>query len=143
MNTNKQKKQQGFTLIELMIVVAIIGVLAAVAIPAYQDYVKKSEAASALATLKSLITPAELYYQENGTSTAAGLSDLGSVASANDLGTLTSVIGSGSGGVPTLKFAFGSNSSMASTDTLTFSRSATEGWSCARAGTVPAIDGCQ
>ncbi|EGQ7933620.1 prepilin-type N-terminal cleavage/methylation domain-containing protein [Vibrio vulnificus] len=141
---NKTKKQQGFTLIELMIVVAIIGVLAAVAVPAYQDYVKKSEAASALATLKSLITPAELYYQENGTATAAGLSDLGSTTSANDLGTLASAItGSGSAAVPTLTFSFGSHSSMTTTDKLTFSRSNTEGWSCARSGTVPAVDGCQ
>jgi type IV pilus assembly protein PilA len=51
--------QKGFTLIELMIVIAIIGVLAAVAIPAYQDYISKSQATAALAEISPTRTPIE------------------------------------------------------------------------------------
>jgi type IV pilus assembly protein PilA len=54
-----KKAQAGFTLIELMIVVAIIGILAAVAIPAYQDYVAKSKFAAALAE----VSPAKTGYE--------------------------------------------------------------------------------
>ena len=49
--------QQGFTLIELMIVVAIIGILAAVAIPAYQDYTAKAQASEGYVLLDGLKTP--------------------------------------------------------------------------------------
>ncbi|MCD9484313.1 prepilin-type N-terminal cleavage/methylation domain-containing protein [Photobacterium phosphoreum] len=85
------KKQQGFTLIELMIVVAIIGVLSAIAVPAYQNYVAKSETASAVGTLRGLLTNIDMYQQEHaGTfppNTALG--DIGATANMNQLGTIT------------------------------------------------------
>ncbi|WP_305837412.1 pilin [Photobacterium leiognathi] len=60
------KKQQGFTLIELMIVVAVIGVLSAIAIPQYQKYVAKTEVASVLSTMTGIKTNIEAFVVENG-----------------------------------------------------------------------------
>ena len=66
-------KSQGFTLIELMIVVAIIGILAAIAMPSYSDYVTRSKIMSATTGLMDASVKAEQYFMDNRTYVGAPL----------------------------------------------------------------------
>ncbi|RQO82661.1 pilin [Acidovorax sp. FJL06] len=68
----KRSLQKGFTLIELMIVVAIIGILAAVALPAYQDYTKRAKLSEVILAASACRTSISEVYQSASTLPAAG-----------------------------------------------------------------------
>jgi len=80
----KKQMQAGFTLIELMIVVAIIGILAAIALPAYQDYTARAQSTEALNLAGGLKTQVVEYYSDQGAWPA--ITDLGYTAATDVTG---------------------------------------------------------
>ncbi|WP_299259356.1 pilin [uncultured Kushneria sp.] len=127
-------RQGGFTLIELMIVVAIIGVLAAIAVPRYQDYVARSETGSALATLKS----SQVSIEESvlrGQTLSMTPNDAGFIGITDadvKMGTLTiPETNKDNTGVASVQIAFSTDaSSSLSGDTIALNRSGDGTWSC-------------
>ena len=136
--------QKGFTLIELMIVVAIIGILAAIAIPQYQNYIAKSQVSRAVAELGSIKTAYEDCLN-NGRS-VAGQCDLGYTGSS--IMSLTAPATTTAGQAPaaavtntaaltstgTIAGTFAGSASTALTDaatTVTWTRTALGSWTCA------------
>ncbi len=104
-----KKVQQGFTLIELMIVVAIIGILAAVAIPAYQDYTSRAKITEPVALLGGLKTDIGHYYTDTGN--LPSLAELTAFAGAKVIeGKYTStIVGAAGLFTATLKGGIGAN----------------------------------
>lgn len=134
-NTMTHTKQQGFTLIELMIVVAIIGILAAIAIPAYQDYLGRSQAAEAATLLGGLKAPIAEFSAINGEQPDIG--DLGSAIVPGKY--ITGITEAGGTYTATFKAAGSVNAKLAG-KTITMSYSTSDGrftWSCA--GMDPAV----
>ena len=132
MNTPSMKKvQQGFTLIELMIVVAIIGILAAIAIPAYQDYIARSQMSEAIELATGMKTPMEELYGATGTVDI----NLGNLRTAGKYVTSITQVASGTPSFDVLMRGTGSASSKIAGKKLRFHYNTGSGiWDCGYTG---------
>jgi len=139
--TLARRAQAGFTLIELMIVVAIIGILAAIAIPQYQTYIAKSQVTRAMGETGALKTAFETCLNDG--KTAAGACDLGATSSGilDYTAPLTSTAGTAFAAAPTNAVELTTTGSISGTfaggasaaikgASITWNRTTDGTWSC-------------
>ena len=137
--------QKGFTLIELMIVVAIIGILAAIAIPAYQNYIARAQFAESQ-TLLSGVKPVIQERVDQGTAYTIGSSQttnpLG-LATVGKYGNVTYPAFAAGGTSATAVYTFGSNvNKNLQTKTVTYTYTPGTGWTCSTQVTQDFANNC-
>ena len=104
----KSQLQKGFTLIELMITVAIVGILAAVALPAYQDYTIRAQASEGLILAEGMKTAVAEFHANKGTLPAT-LAEAGTASQPGKYVASTSIA---TGGIITATFGAGANTKL-------------------------------